>query len=185
MCWCNVAGTQQPVQKSAALPTARSWEEKGHLGSPCSFYLPSPAELQQPPVRPAHMETLTGCLCHLLFPAGHPQSPPQPGDHNPVSCTQRGSAPREPQDRVPPCSNLCPSHHQWLLGHMDPRLRKEGSLNNAFQLSLEGNKAHPTSSLQQPAGASPHIGQAHHGPTLDHPRQMLCCCFVTTYLFID
>lgn len=82
MCWCNLAGIQLLVQKTAALPTSRSqegWEEKGHLGFPRFFYLPSPAELQQPHVRPAHMVSLRGCLCHLLLLPRPSSIPTQPG----------------------------------------------------------------------------------------------------------
>lgn len=118
VCWCNVARILLPVQKTAALLTSRSlesWEEKGHLGFHCFFYLPSPAELQQPPVRPAHMVSFTGCFCHLLLPRPSSIPPHSQGNHNTIPCTQRGSAPSQQQPLSLPST---PS--QWPLGHVDP-----------------------------------------------------------------
>lgn len=177
VCWCNVARILLPVQKTAALLTSRSlesWEEKGHLGFHCFFYLPSPAELQQPPVRPAHVVSFTGCFCHLLLPRPSSIPPHSQGNHNTIPCTQRGSAPRQPQDQLPPSSNLCPSHKLPPSGHWDmwilwiARLRKGGPLNNEFQLCLERSKAHPISSLQHPTEESPHIGHHPRPSTVPH-----------------
>lgn len=116
---CNVARRQLPVQKTAALLTSRSWEsweEKGHLGFPCFFYLPSPAELQQPPVRPAHMMSLTGCLSPpppqaILIP------PTQPGESQRYPIHPERLSSMRATGSAPSHNNLCPSHH-W--GHVDP-----------------------------------------------------------------
>lgn len=122
-------------------------------------------------VRPAHMVSFTGCLCHLLLlllPRPSSIPPHSQGDHSAIHAP-RGAQLHEPQDQLPPSSNLCSPitgglWDTWIL--WIARLRKEGPLNNAFQLSLEGNKAHPISSLQHPAG--PHAGHHSRPTTVPH-----------------
>lgn len=144
-------------------------------------------------VRPAHMVSFTGCLCHLLLLLPRPSSipPHSQGDDSAIHAP-RGAQLHEPQDQLPPSSNLCSSHHRWPLGHVDPVDCKveEGRTPKqcipAFPRGEQGSShfipAAPSRS-RSPCWASL---EAHHGPThLTIPIKLLCCCFLTTYLFIQ
>lgn len=122
-----------------------------------------------------------------------PPPPPQAilNPHPARETTKLPHVPREAQlheDQLLPSSNLCPSHHWWPWGHVGPvdcRVEEGRTPKESFQLSLEGKKPHPISSLQHPAvpplDITPGSPQSR---TLDLPATLLCC-FVTTYLFIQ
>lgn len=163
MCWCNVAGIQHPVQKTAALPTSsRAGSRRDPWISLVSFtrlHLLNCSSLLRGQLTRCHLQDVS--VTSSSSP-GHPQPPntargPQCSPMHPErlsSMRATGAAPSQQQ--------LLSLPSPVAAGTRGSKAEEGRSPKQCIPAFPRGEQGSP---LQHPAGASPHIGH-HPRPTV-------------------